>query len=283
MDSLDVCEQDYLDFFGMTFGEVYATHEHSPETWQESMRDVFNSHVTDTRSWEQIFNFYNSMENTSWTFLPGIGNFEAIDKEYPRILALDDPPCPYHVEVINQWAKTPGKTMLDYGCGCAASSIWVASQGLDVTLADLPIKGFKFLEYITNKYRPGIKFLDITSDYLDLGGPYDFIYCSEVLEHVIEPFEVLKNLVKHLKHNGEMYLTTFFYDCEGVAPQHLKHNVEAYGVAEVAGENIAACGLALIGVDRNSPKIFRNVGIDAPGLEASWENIGGVWQAGVED
>ena len=49
---------------------------------------------------------------------------------------------------------------------------------------------------------------DICAD--DLGGPYDVVVCSEVLEHVVDPHRAIQGLFKALKPGGLLAVTTPF-------------------------------------------------------------------------
>ena len=49
---------------------------------------------------------------------------------------------------------------------------------------------------------------DISAD--DLGGPYDVVVCSEVLEHVVNPHRAIEGLYKALKPGGLLAVTTPF-------------------------------------------------------------------------
>ena len=74
------------------------------------------------------------------------------------------------------------------------------------------------------KYEMGIKFVPITEELVKFPEKYDYILCSEVLEHCWHPISVLKNLVAYLKEYGLIYISDFYNDCNGEDPSHLKHN-----------------------------------------------------------
>ena len=120
-----------------------------------------------------------------------------------------------------------------------------------MTLADLPHNAFKFLKFLCDKYKLGIKFQACTTDYSDLKGEYDYIICSDVLEHTDEPEEALKALMKLLKDDGWFFLATFFDDCQGTDPSHLRKNVVRYGNYQNWLGKVLQLGLVLVESDKH--------------------------------
>ena len=100
-------------------------------------------------------------------------------------------------------------------------------NGHTVTLMDINHQFFKFLKHVLPRnFGDKIQFKDV-EDKLQLEeNKYDYIICSEVLEHCNDVPKVLKALVLGLKEGGFMYLSTFFNDSFGSDPSHLKSNTE---------------------------------------------------------
>ena len=63
------------------------------------------------------------------------------------------------------------------------------------------------------------------------------------MEHCDEPVLVLKSLVAAMKDEGIMYLSTFFDDCNGEDPTHLRKNTIRYNDCAVWAEIIKESGL----------------------------------------
>lgn len=152
--------------------------------------------------------------------------------------------------------------VLDYGAGGGAFSFYLFLNGFtDTTLADLSTPAFKFLQYICKKEEMGIKFIDIVTEY-DLKEMYDYVICSEMLEHCIEPVKVLQHIVDHMNVGAYMYLSTFFNDMNGLDPFHLKSNTKRFNhlQSHELYELYEKCGLKRCEADDNGVyKIFRRV------------------------
>jgi len=91
-------------------------------------------------------------------------------------------------------------------------------------------------------------------------GVYDYVICSEVLEHVWEPEAVLKHIVEHIVPGGYLYLSTFFNDMNGHDPFHLVRNTERYEKmnTEEYISWVEKVGMKLEERDKNGvPKIFK--------------------------
>jgi SAM-dependent methyltransferase len=95
----------------------------------------------------------------------------------------------------------PGTAALDLGCGHGIFGEALARRGCAVTFADE-----------SNLLMPALKgspFFQINLDRDDLSnlGEYDLVICSNVLEHLSKPQDLLQNLHKLLKPSGCFYLS----------------------------------------------------------------------------
>src|SRR5262245_10590158 len=96
----------------------------------------------------------------------------------------------------------------EYGCGVAPVTAWLRLRFPDwrYTLVDLSSPMLDFARWRFRRLanvetrEPGLG-----SD-LPLGRDYDVIACLEVLEHVVNPLEVVRHLVQHLKPGGSLFL-----------------------------------------------------------------------------
>ena len=98
--------------------------------------------------------------------------------------------------------------LCEYGCGVAPVTAWVRPRfpRWRYTLVDLPSP---MLEFARWRFRgaPGVETREpgLGAD-LPLERPYDVITCLEVLEHVVNPLEVARHLVGHLKPGGALFV-----------------------------------------------------------------------------
>lgn len=96
------------------------------------------------------------------------------------------------------------KTLLDAGCGTGWFSKAAASRGAIVTSMDL---GENLLREVAKKCDtkrvPGsILQMPFSND------TFDYVVCSEVIEHVPEPAQAIKEIYRVLKPGGTLVLTT---------------------------------------------------------------------------
>jgi len=121
------------------------------------------------------------------------------------------------VKELNDFLKrNKGKDILDAGCGsCFSASILFGPalsqmKYLGVDISDSIKVGHQRLA------EKGIEaeFLKSSLDCLKLDRRFDVVFCEGVLHHTSDPFLTLKNLVKHLKKNGQV----MFYVYKKKAP-----------------------------------------------------------------
>jgi len=121
--------------------------------------------------------------------------------------------------------KDKNISILDFGCGLANYSIALYSLGYkDISLADIPTMTFKFLRFLCTRYKISVKFLEIKNENWLKDNKFHYIINSEVMEHLWNPVEEMRELLAHLYPGGWMYLSTFFNDLGGEDPTHLSHN-----------------------------------------------------------
>lgn len=100
-----------------------------------------------------------------------------------------------------------GKKVLEIGCGLGGFAKILSERGFDVSASDTSA----FIIENAKRLNPDIKFsvVDIESNvngYKD--GEYDIIFALEVMEHLVDPKKVLKNLKRKLKTGGALIFTT---------------------------------------------------------------------------
>lgn len=97
-----------------------------------------------------------------------------------------------------------GKLLLDAGCGTGWFSLRANQRGARVTSLDV---GFNLLEQVARKCESRRVVGDITRlGFAD--GSFDVVVSSEVIEHVPQPREAVRELARVLKPGGVLALTT---------------------------------------------------------------------------
>lgn len=222
----DVKLSDFTEFFGKTKDELLkgkiACVDNSVKRY---LHEKFwpQSDVTARVVYEQIE--YSAM------FLGQIGenyfsSFESQAKDIENKMKsynIKDDLCMRYgtpLKYINKDEK-----ILDYGCGQAVYPLILYFMGYhNITLADISNHHFKFLEFLCKKYGIDIKFIPITGELASTNIEYDYIICSDVLEHCWDPIKVLGHIVSRLKKGKLIYISDFYDDAQGTDPSHLRHN-----------------------------------------------------------
>jgi 2-polyprenyl-3-methyl-5-hydroxy-6-metoxy-1,4-benzoquinol methylase len=101
----------------------------------------------------------------------------------------------------------PG-TLCEYGCGVAPVTAFLRPRfpAWRYTLVDLPTPTLEFARWRFREH-PNVEFSEpgLGAD-LPLRGAYDVITCLDVLEHVVNPLQVARHLVDHLKPGGTLFV-----------------------------------------------------------------------------
>jgi SAM-dependent methyltransferase len=96
----------------------------------------------------------------------------------------------------------------EYGCGVAPVTAWLRPRfpAWRYTLVDVPSPMLDFARWRFRSFA-NVEALEpgLGSD-LPLARQYDAIACLEVLEHVINPLEVVRHLTAHLKPGGALFV-----------------------------------------------------------------------------
>ena len=84
---------------------------------------------------------------------------------------------------------TPRPTVLDAGCGSGKGSLALAALGYDVTMCDLTDAGL-ILEARSFPFFQATLWEPLSKRYT-FGGSYDYVYCTDVMEHLPTAFVAL--------------------------------------------------------------------------------------------
>ena len=131
-------------------------------------------------------------------------------------IVKDDIDCPWKIPsvesyyLLNRWENLSFKNFLDLGCGLGRHTVLFAENGFNVSGFDISKEGIR-------KTKEWLKNLDLKAD-LKVGDmlelPYenesfDCILCRNVISHQDTEGvkQIIKELYRVLKNNGECYLT----------------------------------------------------------------------------
>lgn len=93
-------------------------------------------------------------------------------------------------------------TVADLGCGDGDYAVALEKKGYKVTACDLDVKRFKHQDKIN------FKVCDVTKKFPFEDASFDYVLLAEVIEHLRNPFEVMKEISRILKVGGKIILST---------------------------------------------------------------------------
>lgn len=97
------------------------------------------------------------------------------------------------------------KRVLDFGCGNGELATALAERGINVTAFDFTPNSYHEQLFKIDMNNQSLRF---TSNLEDLGGFFDVIFMLQVIEHLYDPIETLRNLKDKLKPNGVIIIET---------------------------------------------------------------------------
>ncbi len=130
------------------------------------------------------YNFLNGIEKIGAMNSPNIRGFQIIEKRAFRLYSI-----------IEKYKKGKTFNVLDYGGGDGSLLKHFVAKDIACYLVDF-----------NQQPIPGVKRLGSTINDLSLDLLFDVIICSHVLEHVVDPVELLKQLRPFLRDNGIIYI-----------------------------------------------------------------------------
>ncbi|MBT4136988.1 MAG: methyltransferase domain-containing protein, partial [Candidatus Latescibacteria bacterium] len=146
----------------------------------------------------------------------------------------------------------PAFEVLDYGGGIGTSLLELGDlPGAHLTYADLPGKTYDYANWRFQQRGLKVSSIALGDDDPLAGRVFDVIVCMEVIEHLVEPEQVVKYLIDHLKPGGLLILTVTFYAPE---PDMMHLNLDRYtneGFYEIV-QNMGMQELT-----KFSPRIFK--------------------------
>jgi 2-polyprenyl-3-methyl-5-hydroxy-6-metoxy-1,4-benzoquinol methylase len=177
------------------------------------------------------------MTQTEGRYFAAAAPFEAEDERLRLVEVYGDPITARHVEAIG---VLPGWRCLEVGAGRGSIARMLAERvGPSGSVVAIDIDP-RFLE---NLKAPNVEVRkhDILTDPLD--GPYDFVHCRYVLEHVSEPAKALRHMVSALRLGGVLLAESTDALCFGPADDSSPNARDLQIVTTVLTEVLAASGV----------------------------------------
>lgn len=205
------------------------------DRWQE-IREFFH-----TPAWYFLVHYLiNGTPNTQWYKVRMEKSFDEIGTDPENLkrayekndfMYVNRLMLRYHLYGIGEKIEKAVRTskdikrlrVLDYGCGVADASVWLALNGAKVTIVDLQDKKFDFAKWRFAKRKLKVEAIGAveTEKPVRLRGLFDVIIMAEFLEHVRNPQLFLAQALKHLKKGGYLYDSLGAVYNHGVGGEHL--------------------------------------------------------------
>jgi SAM-dependent methyltransferase len=113
-----------------------------------------------------------------------------------------------HHEIARTLRAGGAGDFCEYGCGVAPITAWLRPRFSTwrYTLVDLPTPMLEFARWRFREF-PNVELTEpgFGAD-LPLRRAYDVITCLDVLEHVVNPLQIIRHVVEHLKPGGALYV-----------------------------------------------------------------------------
>lgn len=136
---------------------------------------------------------------------------------------------PLRLTWIDEHASLEGKKVLDVGCGGGILADAMARKGASVTGIDLATKSLRVAQlHALETGTPNIQYREVPVEALAQECPdsFDVVTCMEMLEHVPDPYSVIRACATLVKPGGWVFFST------------INRNIKAYGLAIVAAEYV---------------------------------------------
>jgi len=116
---------------------------------------------------------------------------------------------PLRVSYIEDKVELRGLDILDIGCGGGILSEALSQKGANVTAIDLADGPLEVAKIRQKQSKLDIKYeKKSTSELVDEGNKFDVITCLEMLEHVPDPAEIIKDCAALTKSGGHLFFST---------------------------------------------------------------------------
>jgi SAM-dependent methyltransferase len=191
------------EYLGLSLEETERRIERSGEDFPAEWKRM----VTDPTDRAQLVRFYN----------------ESQAELFEQIAWHSTEPIHHRSLVCADLASTlPGREFLDYGSGIGSNALVFGLAGFRVTLADIadPLRNFAL--WRCERRGIPVRAIDLKRASLERAR-YDVITCFDVLEHVPEPLDAVRQMRDALQPGGSFFLyAPFGLDPE--RPMHVVHD-----------------------------------------------------------
>ncbi len=118
---------------------------------------------------------------------------------------------PLRINFIKERTSLAGKQVLDVGCGGGLLAEVLSDLGAIVTAIDASEKTIKIAKSHAKQVESNVTYIKASlEEFIEIEprAKFDVITCLEMLEHVPQPFQILKSCSDLLNQNGDLFLST---------------------------------------------------------------------------
>ena len=259
----DTTPQDWYDVLGMFYAEyvhpVQAEKERRNLVWGQRpdlYRDRFNALIAECGENEHtLVEFYSS----DW-----FSRVEASDLPEKNLLAYllqkgaePNAATPQALLALPECAHLRNRpiTLLDHGCGDGHAGLGFAhaTEGNSVYLYAVANPVRQVIAQALHKYASGadVRWRTFEHEYgahfwERTSVTFDFIYSTDVMEHILNPIQEVVSLTRALKVGGVAYIATYFNSDKGRDPAHLQRHDHYSYEPHMWIKHVEAQGLRLL-------------------------------------
>lgn len=206
---------EYISFFDLDFDNIRSLNEQYPiESTNYKINFLYKNFFEEMTNEEKIFNCYKKAA-PYYSLRQLLGRPEKFNQQ---LIIFDF--MSTHLQL--------GANVMDYGCCVGDFSILFNKMGFNVFAIDLDNSTFSFAKKRFFDRKMNISTVDI-NDQMELPNieeKFDFIFCRDVLEHIVNPLAVLQFFYDHMQSNGYMYISTMNPGDEiYIGSEHLRNTI----------------------------------------------------------
>ena len=115
---------------------------------------------------------------------------------------------PIRLKYISDKLKLKGSKILDLGCGGGLLCEAMTKSGANVIGIDASLKTIEIAKQHAREQNLNIEYINTDIESFDNKEKFDAIVCFELIEHVPDPNELIKEIRRLIKPNGKLFLST---------------------------------------------------------------------------